>query len=242
VPTDLPLPLPLLLVAASLCTWSPAPAVVADRMRRLPGAGGRRHRSLPAVPSGVRRWLTAGTAGLAVALLIGGAWAVPLGLLAAVAVDRVLRRRAGARGVAPSSDLPVTCDLLAVCLDAGMPAAGALAAVAEVVPDPLATALSRVAGLSRLGAEPAGAWSDVPSDLLGVGRAFVRAGESGSSIGPALRALAADARAEARGRVDAAVQRTGVWMLLPLGACFLPAFVCLGVVPLVLGIAGGVLG
>ena len=29
-------------------------------------------------------------------------------------------------------------------------------------------------------------------------------------------------------------------MLAPLGLCFLPAFVCLGVVPLVLGIAGDV--
>jgi len=31
-------------------------------------------------------------------------------------------------------------------------------------------------------------------------------------------------------------------VLAPLGACFLPAFVCLGVVPLVLGLATGVLG
>jgi hypothetical protein len=33
-----------------------------------------------------------------------------------------------------------------------------------------------------------------------------------------------------------------VWVLAPLGLCFLPAFVCLGVVPLVLGIAGDVFG
>jgi hypothetical protein len=31
-------------------------------------------------------------------------------------------------------------------------------------------------------------------------------------------------------------------VLAPLGACFLPAFVCLGVVPMVLGIAGDVFG
>ena len=36
--------------------------------------------------------------------------------------------------------------------------------------------------------------------------------------------------------------KAGVWVLAPLGVCFLPAFVCLGVVPLVLGIAGNVLG
>ena len=41
---------------------------------------------------------------------------------------------------------------------------------------------------------------------------------------------------------EAAVRRAGVWVLAPLGACFLPAFVCLGVVPLVIGIAGDALG
>jgi pilus assembly protein TadC len=35
-------------------------------------------------------------------------------------------------------------------------------------------------------------------------------------------------------------ERVGVWSLLPLGLCFLPAFVCLGVVPVILGVAGEV--
>jgi hypothetical protein len=41
---------------------------------------------------------------------------------------------------------------------------------------------------------------------------------------------------------EAAIRRAGVWVLAPLGACFLPAFVCLGVAPLVLGIAADVVG
>jgi pilus assembly protein TadC len=69
----------------------------------------------------------------------------------------------------------------------------------------------------------------------------VRAGESGASVVPALSNLAADTRSAARARVEADVRRAGVWVLAPLGLCFLPAFVCLGVVPLVLGIADGVL-
>jgi pilus assembly protein TadC len=36
-------------------------------------------------------------------------------------------------------------------------------------------------------------------------------------------------------------QRAGVWVLLPLGCCFLPAFVCIGIVPVVIGVAGQVL-
>jgi hypothetical protein len=59
---------------------------------------------------------------------------------------------------------------------------------------------------------------------------------------PALRGLAAEARTSSRARTEAALQRAGVWVLAPLGACFLPAFLCLGVVPLVLGIARGVFG
>ena len=34
------------------------------------------------------------------------------------------------------------------------------------------------------------------------------------------------------------MRRAGVWVLAPLGACFLPAFVCLGVVPATDWLAG----
>ncbi|MDQ3055153.1 MAG: type II secretion system protein F, partial [Actinomycetota bacterium] len=37
-------------------------------------------------------------------------------------------------------------------------------------------------------------------------------------------------------------QRAGVALMAPLGLCFLPAFVCLGVVPVVVGIASRVFG
>ena len=36
--------------------------------------------------------------------------------------------------------------------------------------------------------------------------------------------------------------RNMVWSLLPLGCCFLPAFVCLGVIPVIIGVAGQVSG
>ena len=97
-----------------------------------------------------------------------------------------------------------------------------------------------MAAFYRLGAEPRRAWADVPGELAGLGRVLVRAGESGAAVVPALRTLAADSRTAARGDADAAVRRAGVWVLAPLGVCFLPAFLCLGVVPLILGIAGDV--
>jgi pilus assembly protein TadC len=132
--------------------------------------------------------------------------------------------------------------LLAVCLEAGIPPAAAVGAVADVVGEPVRTHLRRVAGLYRLGSAPAQAWADVPVPLRGLGRAFVRAGDSGSAVVPALRGLAVEVRGEVRSRAEVAVRRAGVWVLAPLGACFLPAFLCLGVVPLVLGIARSVFG
>jgi pilus assembly protein TadC len=184
--------------------------------------------------------------GTALALLVGGAAGAVLGVLGAIGAARFLP--AGDDGSARDRhrslvrDLPVACDLLAVCLAAGVPVGGALAAVGGAVPAPVGQELTAVAGLYRLGAEPRRAWADAPDALAGLGRVLVRAGESGSPVAVGLRALAADTRAAARAETEAGVRRAGVWILAPLGLCFLPAFVCLGVVPLVLGIAGEVFG
>ena len=40
----------------------------------------------------------------------------------------------------------------------------------------------------------------------------------------------------------AAAERAGVLIAGPLGLCFLPAFVCLGIVPVVAGLAGDIFG
>jgi pilus assembly protein TadC len=40
----------------------------------------------------------------------------------------------------------------------------------------------------------------------------------------------------------AAAERAGVLIAGPLGLCFLPAFVCLGIVPVVVGLAGEIFG
>ena len=193
-------------------------------------------------PGALRRRALAVAAGLAGALLFGGG-VLGLGAAGAIAVlaDRLLRRgtpdQAGDRSRALERELPAACDLLAVCLLSGVPVAGALAAVAAATAGPLGAELDAVAALYRLGAAPPRAWGDAAPELALLGRLVVRAGESGASVAPALQALAVDRRAAARSRTEAAVRRSGVFVLAPLGACFLPAFLCLGVVPLVLGIA-----
>lgn len=235
--------LPLLIVAAALLLWSPSARFVAVRARAL------RTPPEPDVADGSaasvrRRWALAGGAGLAAGLLVGGLLGAGVALGVAVVAERSLRGAdAGAdERTALARELPGACDLLGVCLSAGVPIGAALAAVGAAVPDPLARHLTAVAALGRLGAEPRRAWADVPVELAALGRVLVRAGESGAAAAPALRALAADSRAAARADTEAAVRRAAVWVLAPLGLCFLPAFVCLGVVPMVLGLAGDLFG
>lgn len=250
--TGVPFPdarLALVLLAAALLLWASPRDVAVRRARALGRAavaspdGRQSGRELPGTPR-VRRWVVAGSAGVAVAVLVGGGPGAALAVGVTLGAERLLTGqairagRAGRSGLA--RELPAACDLLGVCLAAGMPVAGALAAVAEAVPSPLGPALRGVAALYRMGAEPRRAWADVPPELAGLGRVVVRAGESGSTVAPALRALTADSRAATRTATEAAARRAGVWILAPLGLCFLPAFVCLGVVPLILGIAADV--
>ena len=238
----------VLLLAAALLLWPAGDAGRAHRLRRLgwgPRAPGGRPR-LPTVPDGPgRRWALAVPAGLAVAVLLGGGTGAAAGAAVAVLAERALRRAtAGGRpnGEGLLAELPVVCDLLAVCLTAGVPVHAALDAVGAAVRGPLGAELGRVAGLSRLGADPVRAWQDVPPELEPLGRVVQRAELSGARAVPALASLAADVRAAARAAIEVGVRRAGVRILAPLGLCFLPAFVCLGIVPMVIGLAGEVLG
>lgn len=236
----------VLAVAAALALWSPRAALTAGRVRAL--------RAPPEPPAGAdtstptphRRRLLAGAAGLAVGLLVGGLPGAAAATVVAVLGERWLSGAVGDGGsddrTAMLRDLPGACDLLALCLSAGVPVGTALAAVGGEMPAPLGPQLSGVAAVLRLGAEPRQAWAEAPAELAALGRVLVRAGESGATAAPGLRALAADARTGLRAAGEAAVRRAGVWVLAPLAACFLPAFVCLGVVPMVLGIAGDVFG
>jgi pilus assembly protein TadC len=178
--------------------------------------------------------------GAAVAALLGGGVGAAVGATTAAAVYRLLGREPREDGDEGADDLPGACDLLAVCLAAGAPVVTALAAVGTAIPDPLGAGLRTAARLYRLGAVPGRAWAGVPAPLVPVGRLLARSAESGATVAGALAHLAADGRATARAAAAARVRRAGVWLLAPLGLCFLPAFLCLGVVPLVLGIAGEV--
>ena len=153
-----------------------------------------------------------------------------------------------ARGPDPLA-VASSLDVLAVCLAAGMAVSTAAAATASSAPPKLAQVLRRAADLLALGADPAVAWStapdlepgtiDVQTDaLLRLAR---RSASSGAALADGVVALAAQSRDDAAHAATAAAERAGVLIAGPLGLCFLPAFVCLGIAPVVAGLAGDVL-
>jgi pilus assembly protein TadC len=136
-------------------------------------------------------------------------------------------------------------DVLAACLRSGMAVSTAAAATAPSAPAGLARLLNRAADLLALGADPATAWSnsDVRLDkhaeaLLRLAR---RSASSGAALAQGVADLAAQSRHDAADAAGAAAERASVLIAGPLGLCYLPAFVCLGIVPVVAGLAGDVL-
>ena len=140
-------------------------------------------------------------------------------------------------------------DVLAVCLAAGMSVSSAAAATAPSAPEMLARVLRRAADLLALGADPAVAWSappDLPPGSLdsqtdALLRLARRSAASGGALAEAVADLATQYRQDALHAASAAAERAGVLIAGPLGLCFLPAFVCLGIVPVVAGLAGDLL-
>ncbi len=91
-----------------------------------------------------------------------------------------------------------------------------------------------------MGADPQQAWQPALEcpDTARLARVARRSGRSGAALAAALAALATEVRAGARERSEARAQRAGVLITGPLGLCFLPAFLVIGVVPVVVGLAG----
>ena len=193
------------------------------------------------------RLLIAVVAGIAVAGMIGRWWGLPAGVLAGFGVDLFLRRRespaareARLRAVA---DLPLGADLLAAALRAGAPVDRAVAAVADALGGPLGERLDRTSRSLRLGAGPAEAWAHL-SGVPGADRlvaAAIRSGAGGGALAGALSRLADDLRGDRAVAAEAAARRAGVLIVLPLGLCFLPAFLLAGLVPVVVAVLGDVL-
>ncbi|MGQ0841579.1 type II secretion system F family protein [Actinokineospora sp.] len=221
----------LVLLAMAMLLWSPH-RPDRSRLARLTGAATVRPRRRPPLP------LVAGlSAGTLAGVLVGPVAGLVAALAAWWAVTRSLRPR-------PSSGddlaLAATWDLLAACLRAGLPVPAAIRAVATDLPERPAIALRDTADLLALGGDPVQAWSgalDCP-ETAALARGARRTARSGAALAGVARSLAAAVRERAEDAAEARAQRAAVLISGPLGLCFLPAFVCLGVLPVVIGLAG----
>lgn len=189
-------------------------------------------------------------AGVAAALLLPLPWGLVGGAALALAgpraLDRLEPRAVREDRERLAADTPLVLDLLAACLAGGSPPAAAVEAVAAAAQGPAGARLSAVAAALAVGSPPAQAWAalgggDSADPLAPAARALARAAEGGAPVAVTVSRLAIEARADTRLRGEEAARRVGVLAVAPLGLCFLPAFVLLGVVPVVVGLAGPLL-
>ncbi|MGW5442281.1 type II secretion system F family protein [Streptomyces asiaticus] len=254
-------------LAAALCTVMAMAEARRERCARrrmaalLPGANdGRPRRARP-----WRRWRAGAGAGalpawaapggtltIAVAL-VGGPPGWGLGLVAACGLWRWQRhRRATAGRSGPERDIealaarqiPLAADLLTACLAAGASPRRAAEAVGGSLGGPVGERLAQTAAELRLGGEPAHAWGRVSAlpGAQGLARALERAGTTGAPAVEQVSRLAAECRAEQGREAMRRADRTGVLVNAPLAGCFLPAFLLVGLAPVMIGLAHGLMG
>ncbi|GED96561.1 type II secretion system F family protein [Gordonia crocea] len=183
---------------------------------------------------------------MSMALVLAAGW-----LLALPPGGWPLRRlrpgEAAVPSVAPGETGPfaeaAAYDLFAVCLRSGLSIAGAAAAVAAALPGELAASLGRVADLLVLGTDAGTAWRQAAErGFVELAALVRRTASSGAAFADGLAELAQQRRDSANDDALAHAEQAGVRISGPLGLCFLPAFVCLGIVPVVIGLASSVLG
>jgi pilus assembly protein TadC len=180
-------------------------------------------------------------AGFTVVAVLGFPVGIPVAVLVVVLVPRALSRlepaalrRERAREL---RDVPLTAELLAAALAAGCPLRDAIAVTVEVLDGRLAARLALALGELRLGGASESAWlpafASAPESVREVAAVLGEAELRGIAPIPQLRALAERQRRAAATGAAAHAHRVGVWSVGPLGLCFLPAFVLVGVLPLV---------
>ncbi|MEU1503799.1 type II secretion system F family protein [Kitasatospora sp. NPDC005748] len=196
-----------------------------------------------------QRAVVAACAGTAMAAVLGGGSGLGAGVLLAVGLHRWLTRaRSPAERLSAweeeqlARQLPFAAELLAACLGSAASPAAAVAAVGRSVAAPMGPRLVTIAAELALGAPPELCWRRLGEEhpaLAPLARCLVRTSLSGTPAAGPLVGLAQARRTAAARTAHARVRRAGVLATAPLGLCFLPAFVLISVVPVVMGLTAG---
>ena len=184
-------------------------------------------------------WVWTGSI-LAGALTVCAAWA----LLAASSLRRAPLGTPDAVMLSPTDNrfLPEVLVLFAALLRSGAPIQVALAAVGQAGSGPIGIAFGRAGQQLALGASLDTVGHDLGTDLGQdrVGLILARSMDTGAATAHQLEQLAQECRRDYLAMAQAMAKRAGVRIVLPLGLCLLPAFVALGIVPIVASLLGDV--
>lgn len=219
---------------AATSVWCVIPASPMARLRALFTVARSSRRPAPAL-------LAAVAAPIAAVVVLG--W--PSGALIGIALAPVAHAAAGRlesaasreRSAKVAEQLPAALDLVVAALEVGRPPVVALGLGAEATADPLGSELARLASRLTVAGDPIAVWTSVLDDpvLAPVGRAFRRAETSGMPVAQVISGVADELRRERRARRRDDSRKVAVRTAAPLGACFLPAFFLIGIVPTLMG-------
>ena len=175
------------------------------------------------------QFYTGGGAGRVCALAGVAAWAAGV-----ASCRRILAR---CRRVEERIDGALACDLVASALACGAAIPRALDALADACAD---DALSWAAASLRLGATWADAWEDAPEWSYPLRDALEASWTSGTAPETLLARSAAWERRSRLVDAKAQAEELSVRLVGPLGVFFLPAFLALGIAPLLAHLVGGI--
>lgn len=138
-------------------------------------------------------------------------------------------------------DPALMMDLMASMLAAGSSLDRGLDVLARSASAPVGASLSAVKTALDLGASWDVAWAAVPhtKDVKAaqeLGDALRFAGTTGAPSAAVVTAHAAQFRRRRNREAEQRAAALGVRLVVPLGLCSLPAFVCLGVIPILVGL------
>ncbi len=156
------------------------------------------------------------------------------------------RAQAGAEEV----DVAILLDLMAAALSAGLSIPNALASLDYALGRqnntslnvkqnaPSARSLGEVSKMLLLGANWQEAWKDTPERWDFLQKALAPAWCEGAAPIPLLQRSAHMLRLTRARRAKEAAAKLSAAIVVPLATCFLPAFICIGVVPVIVATAG----
>jgi len=138
-------------------------------------------------------------------------------------------------------EFPLVLGFLASVVESGAPVRFAAQTVSEVCDVGNAARLRKVLAQCDVGFSDAEAWRTLADDPVwgDVARELARCVETGAAVGDVLRAASVRATKAAAALATTKARAVGVSSTLPLVACFLPAFLLVGVVPIVGGLISG---